>query len=79
MVMNPVRSAITVFNKTGAEGQFEYRIFNSAGQLMTRGNVNIANNGGALLPLPSQTASGIYVLELSNSKIQFRQKVLVEK
>jgi len=34
MVMNPVRSAITVFNKTGAEGQFEYRIFNSAWKLM---------------------------------------------
>ena len=79
MVMNPVRSAITVFNKTGAEGQFDYRIFNSAGQLMTRGNVNIANNGGAVLPLPSQTAAGIYILELSNPKIQFRQKVLVEK
>lgn len=79
VVMNPVRSAITVFNKTGEGGLFDYRLFNSAGQLMIRGNINMADNGGAVLPLPAQTAAGIYILELSNDKTKFRQKVLVEK
>jgi|CXWL01.1.fsa_nt_gi hypothetical protein len=79
VVMNPVRNAITIFNKTGEEGIFNYRLFNSAGQLMIRGNINMADNGGVVLPLPVQTAAGIYILELSNEKTQFRQKVLVEK
>jgi hypothetical protein len=36
-------------------------------------------NGGVALPLPVNISAGIYVLELSNGKIQFQQKILVEK
>ncbi len=79
VVMNPVRTAITVFNKTGEDGVFDYRLFNSAGQLKLRGNVSMVSNGGAVLSLPAQTAAGIYILELVNEKTQFRQKLLVEK
>jgi len=79
IVLNPVRNAITVFNKTNKDGSFIYRLFNSLGQLMVSGNVNMSNNVGVVLPLPPQTAAGIYILELSNDKTQFRQRVLVEK
>lgn len=79
MVMNPVRTAITIFNRTGESGSFECRLFNSGGQLILRSNVNMTSNSGAVLSLPPQTAAGIYILELSNAKTQFRQKVLVEK
>lgn len=79
VVLNPAKTTITVLNKTVQEGLFDYRLFNSAGQLVLRGAVNMTNNGASALPLPSQTAAGIYVLELSNNKVQFRQRVLVEK
>ncbi|MBC7872677.1 MAG: T9SS type A sorting domain-containing protein [Ferruginibacter sp.] len=79
VVLNPVRDAITVFNKTGDAGSFDYRLFNSSGQLCLKGNIYMNNNGGTVLPLPSQTAAGIYVLELSNDRTQFRQKILVER
>lgn len=79
LVLNPVRSAITVFNKTGEEGSFNYRVFNSGGQLITKGNIAMINNGGAVLPLPAQASAGVYVLELSNNKTQFRQMILVER
>ncbi len=79
VVLNPVRTAITIVNKTGENGKFNYHLFNSGGQLIISGNLNMAGNGGAILPLPSQIASGVYILELKNDKIQFRQKVLVEK
>lgn len=79
MVMNPVRSALTIFNRTGESGVFEYRLFNSGGQLILKSNVSMSSNGGTVLSLPSQIASGIYILELSNAKTQFRQKILVEK
>ncbi|MBK7560284.1 MAG: T9SS type A sorting domain-containing protein [Chitinophagaceae bacterium] len=79
VVLNPARTAITVFNKTGQEGLFDYRLFNSGGLMVTKGTVNMSSNGGAVLPLPLETASGIYILELRNDKTQFRQKVMVEK
>lgn len=79
VVLNPVRNAVTVFNKTGKDGLFDYRLYNAGGQLIIKGNVGMASNGGAALSLPPQTATGIYILELSNDKIQFRQKILVER
>ncbi len=79
VVLNPVRTAITIFNRSGQEGQFDYRLFNAGGQLILQGNVSMANNGGTVLPLPAQTAAGIYILELANDKTKFRQKIMVEK
>ena len=77
--MNPVRSVITLINKSGFDGLFDYRLYNAGGQLVLKGNVNIGMNGNAVLPLPVQSAAGIYLLELSNNRTQFRQKILVEK
>jgi len=79
VVLNPARAAITVFNKTSTGGFFDYRLFNAGGQLIMQGNVSMAVNGGALLPVPPQTASGVYVLEISNEWTKFRQKILIEK
>jgi len=79
VVLNPVRDAVTVFNKTGRDGLFDYSLYNSGGQLIMKGNVGMTSNGGAALTLPSQIAAGIYILELRNDKTQFRQKVLVER
>ncbi len=78
-VLNPVRNAITVFNKTGQEGLYNYRLFNASGQLIVNGEIKMSVNGGAMLPLPALTAAGVYTLELSNEKILFRKKLLVEK
>ncbi len=77
-VLNPARSAITVFNRSGQAGQFDYRLFTTAGQLVLKGNVSMSNNGGAVVQLPTAIAGGLYVFELSNEKISFKQKILVE-
>lgn len=79
VVMNPVRTAITVLNKTGKDGVFNYRLFTTVGQLLVNGSISMAHNGAAVLPLPRQVAGGIFVLEISNEQTQFRQKVLIEK
>lgn len=78
-VLNPVRSVITIFNKTGWDGLFEYRLFNAGGRLVLKGNTIMGANGSAVLPLPSQSAAGVYMLEISNSRTHFTQKILVEK
>lgn len=79
VVLNPARNFITILNKSGEEGPFDYHLYNAAGQLLLKGKTNMGINGGAALPLPQHTPAGIYVLELSNDKVQFRQKLLVEK
>ena len=79
VVLNPVRSVITVINKSIFYGLFNYRLLNASGQLILYGDVNMGLNGSAVMPLPAQAAAGVYVLELSNGKIEFRQKILVEK
>ena len=79
VVFNPVRYAITIFNKTTEQGVFGYRLINSGGQVILQGNVNFELNGNAVIQLPSQTASGTYVLELRNSNILFTRQVLVER
>ncbi|MEO7924240.1 MAG: hypothetical protein ABIR30_11240 [Chitinophagaceae bacterium] len=78
-VLNPARAAITIFNRSGLEGQFDYKLFNAAGQLQLKGIVSMSANGSAVLPLAPGTATGIYVLELAKEKIRSRQKVLVSQ
>ena len=78
-ILNPVSSGITVINKSGRSGLFDYKLYNNAGQLICTGKVNMEDNGGALLPLPASIAAGIYILDIHNSEIKFRQKVLVQQ
>ena len=79
VVLNPARSVITILNKSGDDGPFNYFLYNTGGQLLLKGSTNMGMNGGAALPLPQHIPAGIYVLELSNDNIQFRQKILVER
>lgn len=79
LVTNPNRTSITIINKTGYDGNFDYRLFSSSGQLILKGKLSMSNNSGSVLPVSSYTASGIYVLELSNDKTIFRQQLLLEK
>jgi len=79
VVLNPARNFITILNKSGEEGSFNYFLYNASGQVLLKGNTDMGINGGAALPLPANISAGLYMLELSNGKIQFRQKILVEK
>jgi hypothetical protein len=79
VVLNPARSFITILNKSGENGPFDYFLFNGGGQLLLKGSINMGINSGVALPVPLHTPAGIYVLELTNAKIQFRQKILIER
>ena len=80
ITLNPARNVITIFNKSAENGPFDYTLYNTYyGQLVMKGVVTMEVNGIAVLPLPGQTASGIYILELRNKNIHYKQNVLVEK
>ncbi len=78
-VLNPVRSAITVFNRTGTGGMYDYRLYNSGGQMILKGRISLSSNAAAMIRLPLQIPFGLYSLELLNDKTRFIQQVLVEK
>lgn len=78
VVLNPVHTGITILNKTGIEGSYNYQVFNAGGQLICRGFVTMGINGGAILPLPASVAAGQYILELSSGAYRFSQKILVQ-
>ncbi len=79
VVLNPAIHGITIFNKTGKDGLFDYRLFNAGGQLVQNGNVYIANNAGVVLPVSPITTAGVYMLELSNENVRFRQRILIRE
>lgn len=79
VVINPVRSAITIFNKTSQGGMFDYRLLNLSGQLVVKGNINLSSNAAGIIRLPLYITTGIYSLELVNERTRFLQQILVEK
>ena len=79
VVFNPVRNVITLINKTTENGPFDYTLFNSAGQVVLKGTISMGVNGSAVLPLPVQTAAGVYFLEMVNKNLHYKHKIFVEK
>jgi hypothetical protein len=77
VVLNPVRNVITIFNRTGSDGNFNYQLFNAGGQLITNGKVNMSSSGSAVIPV--QLPAGVYLLEISDAKTMLRQRILVER
>jgi len=78
-VINPARNVITIFNKSGVDGEFKYRLINAAGQMAGEGNVSMVSNGIGVIPVPGNAATGMYILELVNNRMQFKQKIIIEK
>lgn len=79
VVINPVRTALTIINRTGREGQFGYSLYNMTGQQIINGTISMTASGGAVLPLPAQIAKGLYILELKNADTKFSQKILIDR
>ncbi len=77
LVINPVRTHITILNRTGREGRFNYRLYNLAGQQVLEGTATMTASGGTVLTVPGQTANGLYILELTNAEVKFSQKILI--
>jgi len=78
VAVNPAHTTITLLNKTGKDGLFNYRLFNSNGQLLGQGSVSMSANAGAGIAIPSQITNGTCVIELTNGLEKFRQLILVQ-
>jgi hypothetical protein len=65
---------LVIFNRSLHPGAFRYRLLNAYGSQMLGGNTVIGANSTTSIPRYN-LASGIYIIELSNKEILFRQKL----
>ncbi|MBK6827658.1 MAG: T9SS type A sorting domain-containing protein [Chitinophagaceae bacterium] len=78
-VMNPAKTAITLLNRSAPSGIYTYQLFNSTGQQVSEGKIDMAANAAVLIRLPIQIATGYYTLHLQGQQMRFSQQVLIEK
>lgn len=79
VVISPVRDAVNILNRTGISGKFNYSLVSMAGQQIIKGTVDMAVNGGAVLPLPAYISGGMYLLHLDNNLSHFTEKIIVQR
>lgn len=79
VVLNPIRSSITIFNRNAPAGMYAYSLFSSSGQMILKGDISLGSNAAGIIRLPVKIPYGIYTLQLVNEKVKFYQQVLVER
>ncbi len=79
LVPNPVRRVITIFNRAGSGEDYSYQLFSAAGQLVSKGQIQLPVSGSAVIELPVHIANGIYQLELSGSRNRFIEKLYITR
>jgi hypothetical protein len=76
LVANPVHNKVVLSASGDLNGNFNYRVMNAGGQLVQQGNINIQNSGQYEIPL-NNFSTGNYILDVSNSRQNFRYKIAV--
>jgi len=76
IVNNPVHQFIYVAATGRFAGNYEYQLFNAAGQLMQKGSISILG-GFASIPLSNAVAPGVYIVDLQNKQHRLSQKLVV--
>jgi hypothetical protein len=77
VINNPVYQNIYISVTGNYGGKYEYSIYNNAGQLVQKGNLNAATGGVFTIPLTSALSQGVYVLDVRNSTHRLTQKIVV--
>jgi hypothetical protein len=78
IAVNPAHTTITLLNKTGKAGLYNYKLYSSAGGLLAEGAVSMSANGGAAIPIPPQIAGGTCIVELTNGFEKYKSIVLIQ-
>jgi hypothetical protein len=76
LVQNSGKNGLVVLNKSAQTGSFRYRLFNMNGSQVVNGNISISANSTTAIPVTGLT-QGVYIIELSNKELSYRQKLLI--
>jgi hypothetical protein len=75
---NPASEAIIITASGSYVGAYGYELYNNAGQLVQKGNINLGQNGITRIPLGQKVIPGIYVLHMINEKNRLAEKIIVK-
>jgi hypothetical protein len=75
---NPASEAILLSASASYSGSYGYELFNNAGQLVQKGNINLGAYGVTRIPLGEKILAGVYVLHVRNESHRLTEKIVVK-
>jgi hypothetical protein len=75
---NPAHEAIFLSASAAYKGKYQYELYNTAGQLMQSGILNISGYDVVTIPLGMKTVAGIYLLNVKNESYRFAKRIMVK-
>jgi hypothetical protein len=75
---NPAHEAIYLSCSSAYKGVYQFELFNTSGQLMQSGPLNITGIDMVTIPLAIKTAPGIYLLSIRNEEHRFAKKIMIK-
>jgi hypothetical protein len=75
---NPASEAILLSASAGYSGAYGYELYNNAGQLMQKGNINLGAYGVTRIALGQKIIPGVYVLHVRNEEHRLTEKIIVK-
>lgn len=73
-VMNPAKTAITLLNRMAPSGSYIYRLYNSTGQQVSEGKIEITANAAVLIRLPLKLPPDIIQFTCRGSKCSIHSR-----
>ena len=77
LVNNPIAGAAIIYSGAGSKGNYDYLISTISGQVVQSGKLNIVNEGLQYIRL-NNLSTGVYVLSMSNSLMNFTERIIVK-
>lgn len=77
VINNPVYQNIYISATGNYSGKYEYSIYNNAGQVVQKGNLNASTGGVFAISLNTAFAQGVYILDIRNAAHRLTQKIVV--
>lgn len=75
---NPVHQNIYIAATGIYTGEYDYSIYNAAGQLVQKGTINSAAGGINTIPLETAISKGVYILNVKNKLHRMTQRLIVQ-
>jgi hypothetical protein len=75
---NPAHEAIYLSCSVSYKGMYQYELFNTGGQLIQSGTLNMNGVDIVTIPLAMKTVPGIYLLNIRNEARRFAKRIMIK-
>lgn len=75
---NPAQGSIHVYAPESFKGECDYYISSTTGQLIQKGMLPVKGAGTVSIKLNAKVSQGVYILQINNNKLQFKERILIK-